>query len=94
MQEGSYKTVNKAVKSDNSETTVVNGPCWLDGIVINSNGTTNLLEIKDDTTVLITGTLAASPLPHFCHIGCNIETSLKIELSGGAAGNILVIYRT
>lgn len=93
MQKGSYKNINNIVKSDLTETTVHNGPCFLERMVINTIGTACVFSIKDDTAVKITGTLAATQLPHFADIGLNIETSLKVEMSGTAAGNVLIIYK-
>lgn len=94
MQEGSFSQVKNVVKNDLTETTVHATACFLVGIVINTIGTTCTLSLKDNTTVKITGVLANTELPHFCHIGLNIETSLKVEMSGSAAGNVLIIYNT
>lgn len=94
MQKGSYKTIKNVVKNALTETTVVDGPCYLERIVINTIGTSCVFSIKDDTAVKITGTLTNTQLPHFADIGLNIETSLKIEMSGSVAGNVLIIYKT
>lgn len=94
MQEGTYKTLNKIVKSDLSESTPNNGPCFVERMVVNAIGTACVFSIKDDTTVLVTGTLANTELPHAAELGLNIETSLKVEMSGSAAGNVLIVYKT
>jgi len=94
MQEGTYKKIANVVKNDLSETTPYNGPCYVERIVINAIGTACVFSLKDDTAVKITGTLANTELPHFADVGLNIETSLKVEMSGTAAGNVLIIYRT
>ncbi len=94
MQKGSHKTINNVVKSDLSESTPFDGPCYVERIVINAIGTSCVFSLKDDTAVKITGTLANTELPHFADVGLNIETSLKVEMSGSAAGNVLIIYKT
>lgn len=94
MQKGSYKTINNVVKSDLSESTPNDGPCYVERIVINNIGTSCTFSLKDDTAVKITGVLANTELPHFADVGLNIETSLKVEMSGTGAGNVLIIYKT
>ena len=94
MQKESYKKINNVVKNDLTETTVHNGKCYLERIVINTIGTACVLSIKDNAAVKITGTLANTELPHFAEVGLNIETSLKVEMAGSAAANVLLIYKT
>lgn len=94
MQKESYKKINNVVKNDLTETTVHNGKCYLERIVINTIGTSCTLSIKDNAAVKITGVLANTELPHFAEVGLNIETSLKVEMAGSAAANVLLIYKT
>lgn len=93
MQKGSYKTIKNFVKNDLDEDTVKTGSCYVERMVVNAIGTACVFSIKDDTAVKVTGTLANTELPHAAELGLNIETSLKVEMSGTAAGNVLIIYK-
>lgn len=81
----------KVAKSDNSETTVVNGSAVLHSIVISDAGTTETLTIKDGATTLVD----AVPVPAAGTVmlfDIGIETSLKVTLAGSVAAKILITY--
>lgn len=77
--------------ADNS-TTVLDGPCKVYGIYVNTNLSANALPIKDGSTTVATLPASAGAGDFFDLFGVTFENSLVVDPDDAATGNISVIY--
>jgi len=69
---------------------VCDNKCLLKRIIISDIGTSCLLRVVDGTTVLLTATLAGTPIPR--SIECDIKIATSLEVSISATADIIIVY--